>query len=103
MAPRRHVLREMERLPHDAFALQAQQPRHKHIQQRSSAQHSPPLLQPNDEDSDVPVQRVRWRRRVKAEHGAPALDVELGGQAEDGERRELRKKLMPRSSSSRVR
>ena len=103
MAPRRHALREMERLPHAALTLQAQQPRHKHTQQRSSALHSPPLLLPNVDASGMPVRRVRWRRRAKAEHGAPALDVELGGKAAHGMRRELRKELMPRSSSSRVR
>ncbi len=103
MAPRRHALREMERLPQAAFALQAQQPRHKHIQQCSSAQHGPPLLLPNVDASGVPVRRVCWQRRAKAKHGAPALDVELGGQAAHGMRRELRKEIMPRSNSSRVR
>jgi hypothetical protein len=103
MAPRRHVLRELEPLPHAAFALQAQQPRHKCRQQRSSAQHSPQLLLPNVDASDVPVRRVRWQRRATEEHGAPALDVELGGQAVHGMRREVLKELMPRSSSSRVR
>ena len=95
-------MREMERLPHAAFALQAQQPRHKNRQQRSSALHSPPLQLPNVDASGVPVRRVRWRRRAKAEHSTPALDVELGGKAAHGMRRELRKELMPRSSSSRV-
>ena len=102
MAPRRDALREIERVDDAVFASHAQQPPHKHTQQPSSAQHNP-LLLPNVDASGVPVRRVRWRRRVTAEHGAPTCKVDLGGQAAHGMRRELRKELMPRSSSSRVR
>ena len=103
MAPRRDALREIARVDDAVLALHAQQPRHKHTQQRSFAQHSPPLLLPNVDAGEVPVRRVRWRRRVTAEHGAPTCKVDLGGKAAHGMRRELRKELMPRSSSSRVR
>jgi hypothetical protein len=70
MAPRRDAPRKIERVDDAVFALHAQQPRHKHTQQRSSTEHSPPLLQPNVDASDVPVRRERWRRRVTAERGA---------------------------------
>ena len=56
----------------------------------------------NVDANGMPVQRGRWRRYAKAEHGAPASDVELGGQAAHGKRRELSKELMPRRSSGRV-
>ena len=84
-------------------AVSAQTFWHKNIQQRSSTQHSPPLLQPNIDASSVPVRRVRWRRRVTAEHGGRTCKIAFGGQAACRMRRELRKELMPRSSSSRVR
>ncbi len=48
----------------------------------------------------MPVRRVRWRRRVTAEHGSPTCKVDLGGQAVEGMRRELRKELMPRNEKS---
>ena len=103
MAPRRNAPREMERLPHAALALQLQQPRRKHTEQRRSAQHSPPLLQPYVDASEMPVRRVRWRSSATAEHGAPTFDVGSGGQAVHGMRRELRKERVPRSSRRRVR
>ena len=84
-------------------AVSAQKFWHKNRQQRSSTQHSPPLLQPSIDASSVPVRRVRWRRRVTAEHGGRTCKIAFAGQAACRMRRELRKELMPRSSSSRVR
>jgi hypothetical protein len=78
MAARRDALGKIEGVDGAVFALDAQQPRHKQREQRSTAKHSPPVLQRDDDSRASPVQCVRWRRDVTAEHCAPTCKVDLG-------------------------
>jgi hypothetical protein len=88
MAPRHYAPGEIERLPHGAFALEAQQPGHKQSAQRAPAEQSPPLLQRYVGADDTPLLRV-CQRGAAVEHDLPALHAASGSQAKHGMRRQL--------------
>ena len=63
MRPRRDALGEIERVDDAVFALQAQQPRHKHSAQCTSAKQGQQLLKP-DVDASVCVMTCQCIKNI---------------------------------------